>query len=369
MECRKSIWLASGLLVAMGCHTNSSPLPVGQPSQEPRKPATVQSAEEVREHVVRSRDTGEQLIPKPATLVAGADYFASSATNPKLTEEQRIDLQKKAEMSYKQAITQDKQHLPAYQGLARLFVSRKNVPQAVSTYQDALQIAPDSSILWYELGVCQLRSRDWASAVGSIKKAVDLQPDNKKYIEALAITLAKVGQPTESYLCFCRMNDEATAHYKTARVLSHIGQPELAREHLVMALQANPELDKARKLLVGMDQQPVVPVSPSHPVDGPGDIAPAIHTIPTPGPTSKYEPMPQTVVPVSRNVPAGDGADPLPPGPVQEEEPPLPALEESPGGPTGPVPPPAPPAGNPVILPPAPVIGIEYETPQAGMDP
>jgi Tfp pilus assembly protein PilF len=347
----------------MGCTSNSSPLPVAQPTQEPQQ-VTVQSVP-AREDITRPPDSDVPLIPKPTTLVAGADYFASAATNPKLTEEQRIDLQKKAEISYKQAISLDKEHSPAYHGLARLHAARKQLPQAMETYREALQIAPTNSVLWYELGVCQLRLQDWASAVGSITKAVELQPDNKKYIEALAITLARVGQPTESYLCFCRMNDEATAHYKTARVLKHIGQPELAREHLKMALQSNPGLEKAKQLLAGMDQQPAAPSSPNLPVEAPSNIAPAIHTIPTPGPTSKFEPVPQPVVPVSRNVPAGNAREHAITPAVRRGEPALPGVEQIPVGATSSVPA-ASPAGNPVILPPPPEIPIKYEAPQAG---
>jgi tetratricopeptide (TPR) repeat protein len=344
----------------MGCHSNSTPLPVAQPSQEPQQVAVEPAP--AREHVTRSPESDEPIIPTPKTLVAAGDYFASASTNPKLGEDQWMELHKKAEVSYKQAISLDKQHLPAYQGLARVQAARKQLPQAINTYREAVQIAPDNSVLWYELGVCQLRLQDWASAVGSITKAVELQPDNKKYIEALAITLARVGQPTESYLCFCRMNDEATAHYKTARVLKHIGQGELAREHLKMALQANPELDKARQLLAGMDQQPPAPPSPKHPVEGPGEIAPAIHTIPTPGPTSKYQAMPQTVVPVSQSVPARNAGEPAPPAAVRTGEPSHPPVAEQPVGPTTSIPA-APPGRSPVILPPPPVIPIQYEMP------
>src|SRR5205823_192973 len=71
-------------------------------------------------------------------------------------------------------------------------------------------------------------------------------------------------------------NGPAKAHYNLARVLRHMNQNELARQHTVLALEQDPHLTVARALLAEMDGRAPLPQQSA--------ILPAGHTETVPAP-------------------------------------------------------------------------------------
>ncbi len=71
--------------------------------------------------------------------------------------------------------------------------------------------------------------------------------------------LAQVGRYPESLDCFVRSSGDALGHYRLARTLQHLQQPELSRQYLELALQKNPNLAMAQAMRTEMDGPPNAP--------------------------------------------------------------------------------------------------------------
>ncbi len=242
MDCRKplmvALWLAGGLA---GCTTTnqtqtaslSQPLVPGQIVDVPLK---------------KESDLPKR-VPQAITCVKYGDFAADEATSPNKSlvevQEQR-DLARKA---YQQALSIDPNCLPAYQGLTSLYVALKDYKHATATYQEALRHYPKEPSLWYELGMCYARQKEWEPAFQHLNKASELDPENRKYANALGYALARAGRYDDSLVVFGRLQSEPEAHYNLARMLQHLNQTDLARQQLQVALQKDPEMKQALALL------------------------------------------------------------------------------------------------------------------------
>jgi tetratricopeptide (TPR) repeat protein len=197
--------------------------------------------------------------PKPETCVAAANFYAQEAQAPNCPPLRCQELREQARRAFEQAIQIDPKHVPAYQGLARLYADTEDTAHAVETYQKGLKAVPKEAALWYELGMYQGRRKEWGPALESLARASELQPENHQYANALGYGLARAGRYDEALACFQRVNGEGRAHYKLARMLQHLGQTDLARRHLELALEKDPRLAEAQGLLRELDGQGVKP--------------------------------------------------------------------------------------------------------------
>jgi tetratricopeptide (TPR) repeat protein len=197
--------------------------------------------------------------PKPETCVAAASFYATEAAAPNTPPLHVQELREQARRAYEQALQVDPKHVPAYQGLGRLYADAEDTAHAVETYQKGLKVLPKEAALWYELGMVQGRRKEWGPALESLRKASELQPENHQYANAFGYGLARAGQYDEALACFQRVNGEGRAHYKLARMLQHLGQNDLARRHLEAALEKDPRLAEAQSLLRELDGQGVKP--------------------------------------------------------------------------------------------------------------
>ncbi len=197
--------------------------------------------------------------PKADTCVAAANFYATEAVAPNGTPQRCQELREQARRAYEQAVQLDPKHVPAYQGLGRLYVDMEDTAHAVETYQKGLKVLPKEAALWYELGMVQGRRKEWGPALDSLGKASELQPTNPQYANALGYGLARAGRYDEALACFQRVNGEGRAHYKLARMLQHLGQTDLAHRHLELAVEKDPRLVEAQGLLREMDAQGVKP--------------------------------------------------------------------------------------------------------------
>jgi Flp pilus assembly protein TadD len=249
MDCRKplivALWLAGGLA---GCNT-TNPTPIASVSQ-PLVPGQILDVPLKKEADLPKR------APKAITCVKYGDFAADEATTPNKSlvevQEQR-DVARKA---YQQALSIDPKCLPAYQGLTALYVAMKDYKHANATYQDALRHYPKEPSLWYELGMCYGRQKEWEPAIQHLNKAMELDPENRKYANALGYTLARVGRYDDSLAVFGRLLSESEAHYNLARMLRHLNETNLCRQHLQAALQKDPEMKQALALLSELDAAP-----------------------------------------------------------------------------------------------------------------
>jgi tetratricopeptide (TPR) repeat protein len=283
MDGRKSLMLALGLLAAVGGCTPASKQTTGDQSvgritfMDDSKPPPPQ-------------DPNEPPVQAHApTLVAAGDYYIREAAGRDDVPAVQSQLRDKARKAYQQALRVDPKCLPAYQALANLYLVLDDREHAVATYQRALKMAPANHQLWFDLGMCFARDKDWDNALPNLRKAVDLDPENRQYVNMLGFALARSGRFDESLACFKRVQGEARAHYNQARMLQYLGQTDLCRQHLQLALQADPQLDSAQDLLARLTapdaptvqqtcyQQPAgqqTPDATSHPGESPAGPGP-----------------------------------------------------------------------------------------------
>jgi tetratricopeptide (TPR) repeat protein len=197
--------------------------------------------------------------PKPETCVAYGTFRAQEAQAPNCTTLERQQFREQARVAFQQAMQIDPKYVPAYLGLARLYADMDDAAHALETYQKGLKAAPKEAALWYELGMYQARRKEWEPALEHLGKAAELQPESAQYSNALGYGLARAGRYDEALESFERVNGEGRAHYKLARMLQHLGQNDLARRHLELALEKDPRLAEAQSLMREIDGQGVRP--------------------------------------------------------------------------------------------------------------
>jgi tetratricopeptide (TPR) repeat protein len=256
MDCHKLLsWGLVAALGAAGCQHAKPPGGGAQPAAPSYTAMTTNGTRVAADGTpIKPAPELPKRQPKPETCVALADWKAGEARAAKCPAVSRQQFREQARLEYEQAITQDHKCVPAYVGLARLYADMQDPAHELETYQKGLKALPKEAALWYEVGLCQGRRKEWGPAVESLRKAAELQPDNQHYANALGYGLARAGQFDEALACFQRVNGEGRAHYKLARMLDHLGQKDLARRHLELALENDPRLTEAQDLLREMGQ-------------------------------------------------------------------------------------------------------------------
>ena len=244
-SCRPLALALALLTGAAGCqHLSEQPPPKATPIKAsiPDKPAELRPDKDIK-----------PTKPKAGTYVAFADFRAKSSFGTEYTPEQQRQLREQARVSYLKAIEEDDKYLPAYLGLARLAGKSENYAASITMYQKALALSGTDATIWYELGLIQCRQKDWQSALVSLRKAVDLNPGNRPYLNALGLAHARAGQLLEAKMILTRLHGESKANYDLARMLRHMNRVEEARMFARTAIASDPANQPARDLLAELD--------------------------------------------------------------------------------------------------------------------
>ena len=334
MDCRRPLVLALSLVGgAAGCAHQVAAVPVA--AQPPSKYITVASAPPAAAPEPAREEAAAPPKPhRPETLVAYGDFATREADAAGQKPAQQEQIRDRARRAYQEALKVDPGHLPAYKGLAHLYLAMGDFEHAAATYQAALRLAPADATLWSELGMCHARAKAWPAAVEELSKAVEIDPENRTYGNFLGYALARCGRYDDSLAVFARHHGEAKAHYSLALMLDHLQQPEPCKVHLRAALDKDPRLEDARQMLARLEGAATAPAVPTTPT------VPPVQTV------SYSEPRPSAPAP---------GAAPATEAPAARPETKRPVRR--------------------VILPPPPEVQIHYqqpvsapETPKAGPD-
>jgi len=186
---------------------------------------------------------------KPATLVAYANLKEQSAADPEVSQVDRERMREAARQAYLRALEIDPKFVPAHVGLANWFDTAGNHAKAVATYQQVVKLAPKDKVAWYQFGMCSARHKDWDPAIENLRKANELDPDDRQVAKTLGLCLARAGRYDESLACLEKVVGKAEAHCTVARMLHHLQQDDASRHELQLALASNPNLAEARELL------------------------------------------------------------------------------------------------------------------------
>ena len=259
MDCRKTLGLGFCLLMgAAGCSHNVVVGPSAPPVQASNTPPPASTPVPVLPPgaVVQKAADLPPRTPRASTCVAFGDWAAAEANAAGLSDTGRQAKREKARKAYQQALSIDPRYLPAYESLASLYGDLKDHSHAVATYSKAASMFPNESRVFYELGKCYGGAKEWQPAIQALTRAVELDPENRQYVDTLGWMQARVGSYDDSLATFLKVHDIAEAHYRLALMLEHLKQPELCKEHLHIALEKDPQQERAKALLAKLEEAP-----------------------------------------------------------------------------------------------------------------
>jgi len=246
MDCRMSLLVV--LVLAgncCGCLTTKSS------TQTPAPPSVTQTPTDAQ---ISKAKPGPLRQPKAETIVALGVLKEREADKAPEDAELQQRLRDQARRAFQEAIKTNPKCLAAHQGLARVYLAQGDEERALETYRKATAQFPKEPSLWIDLAMCHNRKKNWDSAIQSLNKALELDPENRLGIQTLGLTLARAGRVDESVACLQKITAAANAHYQVARMMHHLQRRDLCRQHLQLALQANPNFQPAQQLLSGLDQ-------------------------------------------------------------------------------------------------------------------
>lgn len=262
MDCRKSLLvLAVFTLGSSGCLWNNA-----QKNGSADAPKT---PEPTPDHVVYKKEKDGPKRQPSANLLTKLAVLREGQAEKSKEPDVQTRLYDDARRNYQEALKVDPNHLEALQGLGRIYIKLGDYEHAVDAYNKAIAKNPRSGSLWIDLAMCHNRKKDYPQAIKCMSKALEYDPENRAYMKTMGFTLARAGQVEQAMPYLTRALGEVGAHYNLARMLLHMNQVEQGRQHLALALRANPEHEPSRQLLAKLDQpNGAAPVAVE--LDGPG---------------------------------------------------------------------------------------------------
>jgi len=274
MDCRSAFSLATLFLASLaGCEPNSKLFSIW-PSSNPSAPDARVAEQAAAQPVLPAVDKPgweKDVKLKPETLVALAAFREAHSLEPNITPDQKQQLLEDARVAYLRALELDPNHVPAHLGLARFYDTAGNHPKAAEEYAKLSKIRPRDAWLRFEIGMFHARAKEWPPALEQLRNASDLDPENAHLARTYGICLARAGRYDESvsWLLEKKQLSEADAHCMVAKMLHHLQQDDASRQHLRLALQAEPNSRAAHELLNELDGRAFTPLVNSADATGP----------------------------------------------------------------------------------------------------
>jgi thioredoxin-like negative regulator of GroEL len=251
-------WALCGGLVlgGVGCKTDQPTLPDGTTLPMPTQKRSMWSSNPTlpsaaAEASMPPRKPGEPF--KPNTLAALADAQVAAATDDKNPSPNRDVLLDGARAKYQQALKADPKNKASLLGLARLYARIGDQERADEVFRQYLTHYPKDHAVVHEVAVTHARSKDWAGAVAWCEAALKIDPENREYRKFMGFCQAHGGNWDGAFTTLKQMMPEATARYHLARALDQAGQPEVSKQQLQYALQADPSFEAARDMLAELN--------------------------------------------------------------------------------------------------------------------
>lgn len=182
-------------------------------------------------------------------------------------------------------------------GFGRLYDRQGDLRTAEGLYQQALQSDPNNCAALNAMGICSAKQGKLDVALAQLSRASQLQPQNARYKNNVANVLADTGRIEEAYAQLLSVHGEAGAHYNLGYLLLKQGKRDAARKELALALQANPYMEQARKVLNSLE--PVRPASAVIKAPARYTVSQAHNSVPVSAPPSTPQAEPLGVKPFS----------------------------------------------------------------------
>ena len=156
MDGRGALKLSLFLLMAGGCQHQVMTVPNPGDLSSANKPSLLDASQ------IKPASAKAKALP-PQVWVSCGDFKAGEASAADVPPDRQQHIRDLARADYEQALKIDPKYVPAYQGLARLYMAMHDTPLAIDTYQKALKIAPRDACSLVRVGhVPQFAEELWA---------------------------------------------------------------------------------------------------------------------------------------------------------------------------------------------------------------
>lgn len=209
--------------------------------------------------VCAGTDLGCRALPTslaPAPRVAGdvedagiPDAAATTSTAADETYSRRLATAREMEAHGKHAAAieqyeQARKLAPTEPGiaarLALLYDRTGNPDRAAREYTLALKEDPTNADLWHELARFQLQRAEFVDAEISARRALTLDPENKRAWVTRGLIEAELERYDDAYTSFTHAVSPAAAHNNLGIILARQGKAELAGKELAEARRLDP---------------------------------------------------------------------------------------------------------------------------------
>jgi len=161
---------------------------------------------------------------------------------------------KAARQQYEKALALDPRNVTALVAYGRFRDRMGDSSKALEVYQRARTIEPDNATVWNDLALCHARRGEIEPALGAMQQTVTLSPDNLRYRNNLAAVLVQAERPEDAVRELQQVHSPAVANHNVACLLLKLRKNALATEYLRQAVSLDPSLQRARTLLVRLDE-------------------------------------------------------------------------------------------------------------------
>ena len=131
----------------------------------------------------------------------------------------------------------------------RLKHRQGDIDGAVSQYETLLLVHRNDPVALNDLALCRLKQGNIEQAESRLLRAVELDPDNKRYRNNLAAILVTANKLDEAFTHLEHAHGGAIAHYNLGNLLHRTGNSPRAVEYLNIAVAMDPSLTPAIDLL------------------------------------------------------------------------------------------------------------------------
>lgn len=189
------------------------------------------------------------------TELAYADLKFAEGRSSKEKPERQFRLYDDARQTYQAVLDKEPNNLKAARGLAATYMAMRDYDRAAAALQKAIEVNPKAGILWADLSVVASKQNDFRTAIARLGKALEMDPQNQEVMKMLGVNLIFAGQDDRGIDMLTRAGGRATAHFQAARIYERTGRAELARRHVLAALDANPNFADAKTMLAEMEDR------------------------------------------------------------------------------------------------------------------
>ncbi|MFO0945224.1 MAG: tetratricopeptide repeat protein [Planctomycetota bacterium] len=155
-----------------------------------------------------------------------------------------------SEALYQRSLKLDKKFVPAYVGLAQVYMAQGQPEKALGILATAeKKVKRRDPMILNEFAVIKAKLGEYDVAIETLREAVQEEPDNEIYTMNLAGMQAVVGNYDEAYRLFATRLGPAEARYRLAGILFDQGKVDSCRQQLEFALKVNPQHEKSAAML------------------------------------------------------------------------------------------------------------------------